>query len=107
MRTVVGRIKANFLNPGTENSRVLARTKVGRPVNSTRKEEVVRLQRRFFYPRRGRFARGFGDLKLNWATGLLLHHDRSTRDAITMANVANTEFHQITGAERAINSQVK
>jgi hypothetical protein len=48
-----------------------------------------------------------GDLELNGSLRLLLHYDRSRRDAITVRHVANAELHEIASAQLAVNGQVE
>jgi hypothetical protein len=44
-----------------------------------------------------------GDLELNGSPGLLLHEDRSRRNAITAGHVADAQRHHTASAQLAVN----
>ena len=58
-------------------------------------------------PGPNRFAGCFGELELDRASSLLLHHDGARSYPITVRNVAHSNLHQIASAQLAINGQVE
>jgi len=54
-----------------------------------------------------RFSGLFCDLELDWPLGLLLHDDRTSRDAITVCYVPHPQLDQIARPQLAIDCQVE
>jgi hypothetical protein len=87
VRAVVGGIESQFLNPASQDSRVLPRPKVRRVVDATRKQEVVRPQTRLLDPLLDSVSCCGCHLKLNGALSLVLHDDGPRCDLVTVADV--------------------
>jgi hypothetical protein len=58
-------------------------------------------------PCTNRFSRRFGDLKLNRALCLLLHHNRACCHCPAMADIAHPKLNDIACPEFAVDSQIE
>jgi hypothetical protein len=76
-------------------------------VDAAREHVVIRLQPRLLDPLLNGISGGWGDLELNWSTGLVLHDHRPRRHCVTVADVAHLEADQITTSELAVDAQVE
>jgi hypothetical protein len=58
-------------------------------------------------PRHNRLPRWFRDFELDWAPCLLLEHERTRRHDLAMADIANSQLHQITSSQLAVDRQIE
>jgi len=87
VRAVRGQIQTNLLHPAIDDPSVLTRGQVRRLMKPTWEKKVLRLEIATFDPPRHRFSGLYCDLELDWPLGLLLHDDRTSRDAISVCYV--------------------
>ena len=69
---------------------------MGRLSITAGKQVIIRFQSRLVDPCRDRFPGLLGDFKLYGLVGFLLHHNRSFGDTLTVRNITDTQFDQIT-----------
>jgi hypothetical protein len=58
-------------------------------------------------PRAYRLSGWFSDLKLHWSLRLLLHDNRTRRDAIPMGDVADAQLDKVAPAKFAVDREVE
>ena len=107
MRAIAGGIEPDFLNPVIDDSGVLSCAKVRRLANTAWEKEALRLQSSPLDPRLQRLARRRRDFKLHRMLRLLLQYHGSSRNAITMAYIADAQAHEIAGAQFAVDAEVQ
>ncbi len=76
-------------------------------MNATREQIVFLAEFGLCYPLADCIAGWFGNFKLNWPRGFLLHHCGAGRNVFAMADIAYPQFDQVAGSQFAIEPQVK
>jgi hypothetical protein len=95
MRAVGRRVKSDLLDPGLEQALILARRNVLAPTNAARKQKVAAGELRLRDPGSRALARLLGQLELHGTLRLLLHHDGTLRDGVSLGDIADPKFHQV------------
>ncbi len=73
-----------------------------RVMNAAWKQVVVIVQGSFFDPFTYGFTCRWSDLKLHWLGSFLLHDDGPHGNMVPMTNVSDTQTHQVTGSQFAV-----
>ena len=102
MRPVACWVKSKFLDPGREDSSVLARTQMRRVVDAARKQKVLGFQPCLLDPVLDGVARCLRDLELHRALGLVLQHYGATCHLVAVADVTDLETNQVASAQLAV-----
>ena len=76
-------------------------------MNAAWEQVVVGLERRGPDPHAHSVTGGRRDLELDGSLGLVLHHDGTRGDLVTVAEVAHLERNEVAPAKLAVNAQVE
>ncbi len=104
VRPVVGTVQPQFIDPVSENPGVLASPEMGRFMETTGEQEILRLQLSLFDPSLQGVAGSCRDLELDRTLCLVLHHDRARRDLVAMKDVSDLEGDEIASAELTVDA---
>ena len=107
MRAVVGGVEAQLPDPAAEDARVLPCAEVRRSVLPAREQEVLGPQARLLDPPLHGLAGHAGDLELNRALRLVLHHDGPGRDLVPVTDVPDSQADQVAASQLAVDAQVE
>jgi hypothetical protein len=99
------RIEADFFHPTLDDPRVLTCRKMKRRAKSAGKQEILLLQSSSANPCAQSVPRLFSDFELHGPLGLLLHNDGPCRNTLTVSDVPDTEFHEVTPCNELPNMQ--
>jgi hypothetical protein len=76
-------------------------------VDTTWEQEITFLKRAPDNPAMHRIAGLFGQFELNRTPRFLLHKNSTLFDAASLTHITDTQSHQITASELAVNGQVE
>src|SRR5215469_11526019 len=107
VRTVRSWIKHDGLHPPTNDSCVLASGQVRGLAQAAGEEVIVWPPLGAANPTRQRLTGLFGDLELDWPLRLSLHNDCPRCNASAMADIADSQSHEIARPELAIDREIE